>query len=117
MKKTRRKNMVSIMGMISMRGFFLEVLGSLMGYLFDAESASSQAGRIGFDGLRLPLDACKEIIVGDKGDHRHGDAGGSADERLRHPSGYCVGLAETGHCHDVEGVHHAYDGAEEPQKR
>jgi hypothetical protein len=31
MKKTRRKNMVSIMGMISMRAFFLEVLGSLTG--------------------------------------------------------------------------------------
>jgi hypothetical protein len=30
MKKTRRKNMVSIMGMISMRAFFLTVRGSLM---------------------------------------------------------------------------------------
>src|SRR5205807_10398907 len=115
MKNTNRKNMVSIIGMISMRAFLRVGLGIRIAHLPSPEHQFQPRG-IFFDATSGPLHFGHEIVVRDKGRDGHKQTSRRGEQRFSHAARHSMRLSYAGRCHDLKGLDHADDRSKQTQK-
>jgi len=86
MKKTSRKKIVSIIGMISIRAFLIRAGASALLVLTVSQN-QFQPGRIIFDLFHFLFGTIGKIVVGTRVQDRDQQTGGSGDQRFGDAAG------------------------------